>query len=76
MLCILNFAREFRGKFGHSGAVEKFEKRIIKKVLPSAFAFLKGMRLLYARESYLVKTGLMHTYKTGIPSRPDGSPLP
>jgi hypothetical protein len=56
--------------------VKEIVKRIIKKMFPSAFAFLKGMRLLYGRESYLVKTGLMHTYKTGIPSRPDGSPLP
>ena len=34
------------------------------------------MRLLYASKSYLVETGFMHTYKTGIPCKPDGSPLP
>jgi hypothetical protein len=35
-----------------------------------------GLKLLFAKDSYLVKTGLLHTYKMGFPCKPDGSPLP
>lgn len=51
-------------------------KQTIQKMMPALFAFVKGLTLLYQSNSYLVTSGLMHTYRRGHPCKPDGSPLP
>lgn len=49
---------------------------LARRVSPRLFAVIKGLRLAVDRESFLVTSGLIHSYATDYPCRPDGSPLP
>ena len=56
-------------------------KPLIKKTKPILipkflYVFFKGLRLIYSKKSYLVTTGLINTYRTGIPCKTDGTPIP
>jgi len=49
---------------------------LMRRVAPSTLAFFNGLRLLWAKDSYLQQTGFMRSWKAGYPCRPDGRPLP
>lgn len=51
-------------------------KTAFRKLFPKTFAFIKGIRLLIHKESYLFTSGLIHTYRVGKPETLDGQPLP
>lgn len=52
-------------------------KRLKQVLIPRfIYVFYKGLRLTYSRKSYLVSSGLIDTYRKGIPCKTDGSPLP
>lgn len=55
---------------------KNFIKRIIRTFSPTLFAYLKGLTLLFDRDSYLVQTGFINTHKVGFPCSLDGKPLP
>jgi len=55
---------------------KKYIKNVIKNISPALFAYIKGVTLLFDRDSYLVQTGFINTYKVGFPCTPDGKPLP
>ncbi len=50
--------------------------QFVRRFSPSLHAFLQGVMLLYAKHSYLVRTGYMHSLKVGQPCKADGAPLP
>jgi hypothetical protein len=51
-------------------------REIARWASPSLFAFLKGVRLLVDKNSFLNTSGLLHSYKMDLPCKPDGSALP
>lgn len=51
-------------------------REFARRVNPSLFAFLKGVRLLIDKNSFMNTSGLLHSYKVGVPCKPDGSALP
>lgn len=52
-------------------------KKISRILIPApVYVFFKGMKLIYSRKSYLVETGLLHSYRTDIPCKLDGNPVP
>jgi len=48
----------------------------VRSMSPRLYSFLNTLRLLYARDSYLVKLGLFDSYKKGIPADASGQPIP
>lgn len=51
-------------------------KRLLRKLSPTVYAYLRAQKLLFAQDSYLVVTGLINTYRWDRPCKMDGSPLP
>ena len=56
--------------------IKIYIKNFIKTISPTLFAYIKGLTLLFDRDSYLVQTGFINTHKVGLPCKPDGKPLP
>lgn len=48
----------------------------LRSISPHLFSFLNTLRLLYARDSYLVELGLFESYKKGVPVDANGQPIP
>ena len=48
----------------------------VRSISPRLYSFLNTLRLLYARDSYLVELGLFESYKKGIPVDASGQPIP
>lgn len=56
--------------------MDRFLKNILTKFSPPISSFLKIIRLLYHKDSYLKTTGLYHSYKKGFPVNRSGEPFP
>ncbi len=50
--------------------------RVLRRMFPSLFGFIKALRLFFGHDSFLVKTGFLRSCAEGHPCRKDGTPLP
>jgi hypothetical protein len=57
--------------------VNSTTKKLKQLLIPGfIYVFFKGLRLIYSKKSYLVTTGFIDTYRTGIPCNASGNPIP
>lgn len=51
-------------------------KRFIRNLFPAPFILVRGLKLLYSKDSYLKQMGYTRSLKDRAPTSADGSPLP